>query len=75
MPNGDNSLNVVLSRMSNLKQREIYLMAGLSRLWREAKFLIIFHNVCEIKSPFATQKFHLLQRRLFQCRIQELKAL
>jgi len=29
-------------------------------LWRDAKFLIIVPYVCKIKSPLASQNFHLL---------------
>ena len=40
------------------------LMGGPLSLCREAKNLIIFPYVFEMKSPLGTQKFNLIQRRL-----------
>ena len=48
----------------DLRPLEMNLMGGPLSLCREAKNLIIFPYVFEMKSPLGTQKFNLIQRRL-----------
>ena len=72
-PDGDNSLNLVLSLSKDVQAMEpceINLMGGLLSLWTEAQFLIIVPYIFKVKSPLGTQKFHLSQRRLSQCRAE-----